>query len=92
MAVISREVVWSLWSCHYVDWCYMGASGALGRILLMWETRVVEKVEECVGRYTVACSLRNTSNNVVWAFGGVYGPNDDRDRRELWDELAKLMS
>jgi hypothetical protein len=45
----------------------------------------VEKVEECVGRYTVACSLRNTSNNVVWAFGGVYGPNDDGDRRELWD-------
>jgi len=25
--------------------------------------------------------------------GGVgYGPNDDRDRRELWDELAGLMS
>jgi hypothetical protein len=20
MAVISREVVWSLWVCHYVDW------------------------------------------------------------------------
>jgi hypothetical protein len=45
-----------------------------------------------VGRYTVACSLPNTGDNVVWAFGGVYGPNDDRDRRELWDELAKLMS
>jgi hypothetical protein len=45
----------------------------------MWDRRVVEKVEECIGRYTVACSLRNTGDNVVWAFGGVYGPNDDRE-------------
>jgi hypothetical protein len=70
----------------------MGASGASGEILLMWDRQVVEKVEECVGRYIVACSLRNTVDNVVWAFGGVYGSNDDMDRRELWDELAGLMS
>jgi hypothetical protein len=25
-------------------------------------------------------------------FGGVYGPNDDRDKMGLWDELAGLMS
>jgi hypothetical protein len=53
---------------------------------------VVEKVEDCVGRYTVACSLRNTDDNAVWAFGGVYGPNDDRDKTDLWVELAGLMS
>jgi hypothetical protein len=70
----------------------MGVSGAPGGILLMSDRRVVEKVEECVGRYTVACSLHNTGDNVEWAFEGVYGPNDNRDRRELWDELAGLMS
>jgi hypothetical protein len=83
MAVISREVVQSLWGCIHVDWCYLGANGASGGILLMWDRRVVEKVEECIGRYSVACSLRNTGDNVVWAFGGVYGPNDDRERRVL---------
>jgi hypothetical protein len=92
MAIIFREVVRSLWGCYHVDWCYLGANGASGGILLMWDRRVVEKVEECVGRYTVACSLRNTGDNVVWAFGGVYGPNDDRDRNDLWIELARLMS
>jgi len=71
MAVISREVVQSLWGCIHVDWCYLGANGASGGILLMWDRRVVEKVEECIGRYTVACSLRNTGDNFVWAFGGV---------------------
>jgi hypothetical protein len=45
--------------------CYMEASGVLGGILLMWDRRVVEKVEECVGRYKVACSLGNTVDNVV---------------------------
>jgi uncharacterized protein YaeQ len=63
----------------------MGANGALGGVLLMWDRRVVEKVEDCVGRYTVACSLCNTDDNAIWA-------NDDRDRRDLWVELAGLMS
>jgi len=45
MAVISREVVWSLWGYCYVEWCYMGARGASGGLLLMWDRRVVEKVE-----------------------------------------------
>jgi hypothetical protein len=29
---------------------------------------------------------------ITWAFAGVYGPNFDRDRRLLWDELADLIS
>jgi hypothetical protein len=44
-----------------VDWCYLGSSGASGGILLMWDRRVVEKIEECVGRYVVACSFKNVS-------------------------------
>jgi len=92
MAVISREVVRSLWGCNQVDWCYLGANGASGGILLMWDRRVVEKLEVCIGRYTVACSFRNIGDNDSWAFGGVYGPNDDRDRRDLWVELDGLMS
>jgi len=43
-------------------------------------------------RYTVACSLKSIDDNLVWVFEGVYGPNDDGDRRVLWDELASLMS
>jgi len=92
MEVINRAVVHSLWGCQHVDWCYMGASGASGGILIMWDRRVVEKVEEYVGRYTLALSFRNAEDNFSWAFGGVYGPNDDGERRVLWDEMAGLMS
>jgi hypothetical protein len=54
----------------------MGASGVTGGILIVWDRQVVEKIDECVGRYTVACSLHTTDDNFVWAFGGVYGPNN----------------
>jgi hypothetical protein len=73
-------------------WCYMGASGASGGILIMWDMRVVEKVDECMGMYTLAVSLRNVEDNFLWAFRGVYGPNDDGERRVLWNEMAGLMS
>jgi hypothetical protein len=59
----------------------------------MWDRRAV-KVDECMGRYNLVVSLRNADDNFMWAFGGVYGPNDDgeRERRVLWDEMAELMS
>jgi hypothetical protein len=44
MDVITREVVHS-----FVDWMYRGANGASGGILLLWDKRVVEKREECMG-------------------------------------------
>jgi hypothetical protein len=31
-------------------------------------------------------------DHFTWAFAGAYGPNSDRDRRFLWDELAGLLS
>jgi exonuclease III len=68
MEVITRAVVRSLWGCQHVDWCYMGARGALGGILIMWDRRFEEKIDEYVKRYTIACSLRNTEDNFMWAF------------------------
>ena len=96
MEVITREVVCSLWGGQHVDWMYKGANGASRGILLMWDRRVMEKREECIGCYTIACTFENVEDHFVWAFfgggGGVYGPNLEVDRRILWEELAGLMS
>ena len=32
-----------------MDWLYLGFVGASGGVLLMWDNRVVEKLEEAVG-------------------------------------------
>jgi exonuclease III len=49
MEVMSYTFVRSLWGCHHVDWCCLDSSRASGGILLMWDRKVVEKIDECVG-------------------------------------------
>jgi exonuclease III len=55
----------SLWGCNHVDWCCLDSSGASGGILIMRDKRVVEKVDECLGAYTLAVSLRNVVDHFV---------------------------
>lgn len=57
----------------------------------MWDKRVVELVEECIENYAMAGSFKNIEDGWQWAFAGVYGPNVDRERRFLWEELAGLF-
>ena len=89
---ITRGIVRSIWSCPYVDWLYLGSDGAFGGILLMWDSRVVEKVEEAVGHFSVSCKFKNIDDQFEWAFIGVYGPNLNKRRRLMWEELIGLIS
>jgi hypothetical protein len=36
----------------------------------MWDRRIVEKIEECVEDFSVACSFRNVEDGVL--LGGVW--------------------
>jgi hypothetical protein len=40
-----------------VCWCYSASRGTSGGILITWDQRVVEKVEERVGEFNIACSF-----------------------------------
>lgn len=53
---------------------------------------MVEKLEEFVGEFIMACSFRSVEDNYLWAFAGVYRPNLDSNRCLLWDELAGIQS
>jgi exonuclease III len=92
LELITRKDVSSLWGCRYADWCYVATVEATGGILLMWDKRVVTKLDMEVGDCVVACSFKNVMDDFEWAFAGVYGPNGDLDKRRLWDKLAGLMS
>jgi hypothetical protein len=39
----------------------------------MWDRRVVEKIEECVGEFAVACSFRDVKDGFAWALRGFMG-------------------
>jgi hypothetical protein len=90
--LITKGLVRNIWGIHHVDWLYLSSMGASGGILLMWDTRVVEKIEDAVGVYFVSCKFRPVINHQEWAFSGVYGPQTDRERLIMWDELAGISS
>ena len=75
-----------------MDWMFLGSNGASGGILLMWDKRLVEKIEDAIGIYSVSCKFRNVADQKVWMYSGVYGPNADRERSIMWDELAGIRS
>ena len=89
---VTRGLVRSIWSCPYIDWLYLGTEGASGGVLLMWDRRVVEKIEEVVGQFSISCRFKNVSDHFKWAFIGIYGPNLNRKRQFMWEELAGLIS
>jgi hypothetical protein len=92
MELIMAQVVRSLWRCQFVDWLFLGSSGASGGIILMWDKRVMEKFEDAIGYFSVSCKFKNVEDQKLWMFTGVYRPNDAPDRRLMWDELAGIRS
>ena len=89
---IDRGVVRSLWGVNHVDWLYLGSEGASGGILLMWDHRVVERIDSVVGYYSISCRFQNVLDQQDWAFSGVYGPNINSERIIMWEELADVAS
>jgi hypothetical protein len=71
MEVITREVVRSLWRLNHVDWLCLGSRRVSEGILVMWDRQVVEKIEECVGRFVVACSFIYIVENFEWAWSRI---------------------
>lgn len=47
-----------------MDWVYLASLGFSGGVLLKWDRRVVEKVKEFIGKYTMACSLKSMEDKV----------------------------
>lgn len=49
-------------------------------------------VDSCVSVFFLLVVFKNVEDRNLWAFLGVYGPNDDVSRRLLWKELARVYS
>lgn len=55
---VDRNIIRSLWGCSLVGWSYLASLGASEGVLLMWDRRIVELVEDCNGNYSVAGSSK----------------------------------
>ena len=54
IASMNRQLVCSLWSCPYVDWTVLEVDRTTGGILIMWDKRVLDKMEVMVGTFSVS--------------------------------------
>ena len=54
-------------------------------VLLVWDKRVFEKFDCVVGLFSVNVLLKRVVDDFVWACSGVYGPNDNSQRGDLWE-------
>ena len=54
IASMNRQLVCSLWSCPYVDWTVLEVDQTTGGILIMWDKRVLDKMEVMVGTFSVS--------------------------------------
>lgn len=65
---------------------------ASGGVLVMQDRRVMDKIEEFVGAYSVACSFKRVEDNFMWAFASIYEPNLDSNKSLLWEEIAGVYT
>lgn len=82
------NIVWRLWRCRFVDWLFLGFVGVFGAILLIWGSRVVRKVVEVMGHFSVL-QVSECGDQRNWMFSGVYGPQLASDHRLMWDEIGR---
>ena len=46
---LDKRVIRSVWGNPYVDWEVLDAVGTAGEVLLLWDKRIVEKIDSFVG-------------------------------------------
>uniref|UniRef100_A0A2N9FRJ8 Reverse transcriptase domain-containing protein n=1 Tax=Fagus sylvatica TaxID=28930 RepID=A0A2N9FRJ8_FAGSY len=70
LASLDFRMVRSLWGHQHVDWVALNATNSVGGIVLMWDTRVVEKVDAAVGQYSVSCYWHGQRWALPWCIVG----------------------
>ncbi len=65
--------------------------GSTGGVILLWDNRVVERLDSVVKNFSVSCLWKGVSDSFVWVGTGLYGPSIDLLRCELWEELKAVQ-
>jgi hypothetical protein len=87
---VDERVIHSIWGNRFTGWEVLNADNTAGGVLLLWDKRVVDRVNSIVGRFSVSCHWKSLVDGFEWVGTGVYGPNRDDSRSELWAELSEI--
>ena len=56
----------SLWGSSFVDWGALDAIHTAGGSIVIWDTRVFEKIDCVVGSFSISVLLKGVANGFVW--------------------------
>jgi exonuclease III len=87
---VDGRLIHSIWGNRFAGWEVLNADNTAGGVLLLWDKRVVERIDSIVGRFSVSCQWKSLVDGFEWVGTGVYGPNRDDSRSELWAELSEI--
>ena len=73
-----------------MDWVALEDNRTAGGALIMWDKRVLEKMEAIVGTFLVSVKWQRVVDGFIWACSRVYGPNENNERGHMWDELIGI--
>ena len=71
LGTLDRELAQSIWGGRWEEWCCLDSVGASGGVVLMWDSRVVEKMDVLVGRWSLSCLFRCVDDGLTWSLSGV---------------------
>ncbi|KAK1309215.1 hypothetical protein QJS10_CPA09g00935 [Acorus calamus] len=66
--------------------------GASGGIVLAWNEKSFKKIDLKVLNFSISLLMEDTRTHWRWIWTGVYGPNADDRREEMWQELSDVKS
>ena len=88
----SSSLVKSLWGSPFVDWGALDAIHTVGGVILMWDKRVVERVDSVVESFSISVVLKGVLDGFEWICSGVYGLTDESLRDAMRAELDLVRS
>lgn len=87
--VLEARMVGSLWRARFRNWVHLPSIGGSGGILVMWDVRTIQVIDNLVGSFTVSIKIEKGED--FWWLTGVYGPASYKERKFLSEELAGLQ-
>ena len=64
-------MVRSLWGNSFVDWEFLLAVGLASGVLMLWDNRVLEKLDSMVNNFSVSCLWKGVVDGLEWIGTGL---------------------
>ena len=77
---MNKVIVQSLGMGRFLEWGALNSKGAAGGVVVFWYNKVLQVLDVEVGNFSMSCLFKNCKDNEIWAFTGVYGPTQRRER------------